>query len=244
MSDQRKEVTMRSVHTLLALAEPQGDVDRLRQVLDAEAASVDAVAIVGDLAAPSSGEGVYGEIFRLLGHVEKPTFWVPGAGDAPLRRYLQESFNVEVVYPLLHGVHGTFATAPGNVVFAGLGGEIVDDPDAIRDEEALLRYPGWEAEYRLKVLSQLDPQAIVLMFATAPAHKGLGDPGSEVVAELIKTYSPRVAIVGGDEPKQEQLGRSLVVCPGRLAASDYALVELRRATVEQRRPSEPVAVAR
>ena len=109
-------------------------------------------------------------------------------------------------------------------------------------EEALLRYPGWEAEYRLKVLSELDERPSVLLFTTAPAHKGLGDPGSEVVAELIKTYSPRVAVVGGREPKQEQLGRSLLVCPGRLAEGEYSLVELQTATVERRHLSAPTAV--
>jgi Icc-related predicted phosphoesterase len=233
---------MRPVNKLLALAGLQGDVARLGRVLEAEGTSVDAVAIVGDLAAPWSEKGIYREVFRLLGQVEKPTFWVPGASDAPVRDYLQESFNMEVVYPFLHGVHGTFATAPGHVVFAGLGGEIVDDPNTIRAEEALLRYPGWEAEYRLKVLSELDEHPIVLMFATAPAHKGLGDPGSEVVAELIKTYSPHVAIVGGGDPKQEQLGRSLVVCPGSLAQGDYALVEVKGKKVEQRHASEPATV--
>jgi uncharacterized protein len=233
---------MRRVNKLLALAGLHGDIARLGQVLDAEGTSVDAVAIVGDLAAPWSRQGIYREVFRLLGQVEKPTFWVPGTSDAPVRHYLQESSNIEVVYPLLHGVHGTFATAPGHVVFAGFGGEIVDDPNTVRAEEALLRYPGWEAEYRLKLLSELDEHPAVLMFATAPAHKGLGDPGSEVVAELIKTYSPRIAIVGGDDPKQEQLGRSLVVCPGSLAQGDYALVELKGAKVERKDASEPAAV--
>lgn len=64
--------------------------------------------------------------------------------DAPVHDYLIEAFNLEVVFPSLHVVHGTFATAPGDLVFAGLGGEIVDDPDTLRAEEAPLGYPGWK----------------------------------------------------------------------------------------------------
>ena len=30
--------------------------------------------------------------------------------------------------------------------------------------------------------------------------EGLREPGSEVLAELIKTYNPRLALVGGAEP--------------------------------------------
>jgi Icc-related predicted phosphoesterase len=233
---------MRRVNKLLAVAGVEGDVDRLRQVLESERRSVDAVAIVGDLAAPWGPEGIYRDVFRLLGEAGKPAFWVPGMNDAPLHDFLIEAFNLEVVFPSLHVVHGTFANAPGDLVFAGLGGEIVDDPDTVRAEEALLRYPGWEAEYRLRMLSELDEYPLVLLFATPPAHKGLGDPGSGVVAELIKTYSPRVAIVGGCVSKQERLGRSLVVCPGRLAGGDYAVVGLKDAAVEQRRLSEPATV--
>jgi hypothetical protein len=64
--------------------------------------------------------------------------------DAPVHDYPIEAFNLEVVFPSLHVVHGTFATAPGDLDFAGLGGEIVDDPDTLRAEEAPLGYPGWK----------------------------------------------------------------------------------------------------
>jgi Icc-related predicted phosphoesterase len=229
---------------LLAVAGVEGDVDRLREVLEAEGRSVDAVALVGDLAAPWGPNGIYRDVFRLLGETGKPAFWVPGVNDAPVHDYLIEAFNLEVVFPSLHVVHGTFATAPGDLVFAGLGGEIVDDPDTLRAEEALLRYPGWEAEYRLRMLSELDEYPLVLLFATPPAHKGLGDPGSGVVAELIKTYSPRVAIVGGRDPKHELLGRSLVVCPGSLADGRYAVVDMDSSTVEQSQLPDRITVER
>jgi hypothetical protein len=69
-----------------------------------------------------------------------------------------------------------------------------------------------------------------LIFATPPAHKGLGEPGSEVLAELINTYRPRLAIVGGDEPAEHLLGRTLVVCPGRLDQGRYGLIDMREHT--------------
>jgi Icc-related predicted phosphoesterase len=33
-------------------------------------------------------------------------------------------------------------------------------------------------------------------------------------------------VVGGDEPVQERLGRTLVVCPGSVARGEYVLVDL------------------
>jgi Metallophosphoesterase, calcineurin superfamily len=82
------------------------------------------------------------------------------------------------------------------VVFAGMGGEISDDPDTPRDERERLRYPRWEAEYRLKVLGLLDYNELVMLFASAPAHKGRDVPGSEAVAELVGTYRPRLSDPG------------------------------------------------
>jgi hypothetical protein len=137
------------------------------------------------------------------------------------------------VFGQLHGVHGTGALDPGgHIVFAGLGGEIDDDPDAPRDETERLRYPRWEAEYRLKILRELGEHESVLLFATPPAHKGQGIPGSEAVAELIATWRPRLAVCGGERRGVEMIGRSQVVSPGSLADGHYAVADLRAHTVE------------
>jgi Icc-related predicted phosphoesterase len=211
---------------LLALGGIGGAVDSLERLLQ-ELPQTDAVAVIGDLGAPWSKQDVYRAVFKALGDSGRTAFWVPGPNDAPVRDYLRESANMEIVYPFLHGVHGTVAVGQGgHVLFAGMGGEIDDDPDTIRAEEALLRYPGWEVEYRLKVIREFDELEKVLLFATAPAHKGLHEPGSEVLAELIKTYRAQVAVVGGDQPAQERLGRTLVVCPGSVARGEYAIVDL------------------
>jgi Icc-related predicted phosphoesterase len=216
------------VRTVLCAAEPRGsaaEIEQLREV--AREREVQAIAIVGDL---GGGDG-YRAVFRALGETALPTFWVPGPDDAPVAEYLREAHNMEVVHPLLHGVHGTAAFAPGYLLFAGLGGEISDDPDAPRDEVERLRYPRWEAEYRLKLVGELDEHERVLLFATPVAHKGRGTPGSEVLAELIGTHRPRLAVCGG-ERRTQMIGRSVVVAPGRLADRHYAIADLETRAVE------------
>jgi Icc-related predicted phosphoesterase len=95
----------------------------------------------------------------------------------------------------------------------------------VADELERLRYPRWEPEYRLKLLHELDEHQLVLLFATPPAHKGLGLDGSEVLAELITTYRPRLVVSGGVRGS-EWLGRTLVVAPGELADGHYAVADL------------------
>jgi uncharacterized protein len=84
------------------------------------------------------------------------------------------------------------------VLFAGLGGEISDDPNHSRDELERLSYPRWEAEYRLKLLRELEEHQMVLVFWTQPSHKGLGAPGSQLLAELVNSHRPRLVVRGGD----------------------------------------------
>jgi uncharacterized protein len=214
------------LNRILCLAEPRGDVDTVERVLRASADhQADAVAVVGDLTA-GGARADHRALFRALGAGGLPTFWVPGPGDAPAAHYLREAHDVEIAHPTVHGVHGTAATAPdGHVVFAGLGGTIDDDPDAAREEVSALRYPRWEAEYRLRVLDELGGQETVLLFATPPAHKGRDLPGSEVVAELVATHRARLVVCAG-EPATELIGRSLVVAPGSLSDGRFAVADL------------------
>jgi Icc-related predicted phosphoesterase len=218
----------RRIERILAVGPINGNLGSLEAVLERVIPlGADAAVVVGDLGAPWSNAATYRSIFRALGASGTPTYWVPGITDAPVRRYLLESYNMEIAFPQLHGVHGTVALGPGPVVFAGMGGDIVDDPKTIRMEEALLRYPGWEAEYRLKALGELKDYAKVLLFTTPPAHKGLGTPGSRVLAELIKTYNPRVAVIAGEYPGRTLLAKTHVVSPGRIDGGDYALIDFR-----------------
>jgi Icc-related predicted phosphoesterase len=220
------------VSRILCAAEPRGNTEAIERMLQAAAErSVQAVAIVGDLSAAGARES-YRAVFQALGSGGLPSFWVPGPDDAPIGDYLREAHNIEVVHPDLHGVHGTAAMAPdGHILFAGIGGQVDDDPDGPREELEGLRYPRWEPEYRLKILDEFPEHQRVLLFSTPPAHKGLNVPGSEVLAELAGTYRARLVVCGG-ERTSEMLGRTLVVAPGSLDDGHYAVVDLEAHDVE------------
>jgi Icc-related predicted phosphoesterase len=222
------------IRKVLAVGPIRGAVQPLQRLLGEElpGLKVDAVAVVGDLGVAWSKPDTYRAVFKALGETGLPALWIPGPLDAPISEYLRESYNMEIAFPRLRGIHGAAAVGDGQVLFAGMGGEIVDDPDAPRVEEAMLRYPGWEAAYRLKLIDQFDQPLRVLLFATRPAHKGLHEPGSEVVAELIKTHAPKVAIVAGEGASEERLGTSLVICPGRLDLGIYSVIDIHEGSVE------------
>ncbi len=224
----------RYTRKLLALANPQGNVENLQKALElVPELDVDAVALLGNL---TSGNGEYKDFFRVLGRSAVPVFYVPGQQDAPARDYLREAYNIEVAFPHLHGVHGSFAFGPGHVIFAGMGGDISESGQE-RDEESQLRYPAWEVEYRLKVLYELRDYLKIFLFQRAPAHKGLHESGSQELAELIKTHNPRL-VVSYDNDYQgsvfghEWLGSSLIVVPGSLAEGDFSVVDVLESKVE------------
>ena len=221
------------VTRILCVVDPRGDVPALERAMAvAHERDVQAVALVGDLSGPRATTEDYRAVFRALADANLPAYWVPGPGDAPIAEYLREAQNVEVVYPYLHGVHGTIAFTPDqHVLVAGMGGDISDDPDAPRDETERLRYPRWEPEYRLKLIRELPEHQLVLLFATPPAHKGHGMPGSEVLTELIASHRPRLVVSGG-ERGSELIGRSLVVAPGSLGDGYYAIADLHTHEVE------------
>lgn len=194
-----------------------------------------ALALLGDLGAEGEVRE-YAAILRTVGRANLPAFYIPGPGDAPFGKYLREAHNTEVVFPSMHGVHGTFALAPGyQLLFAGMGGEIVDDPHHEREELEQLSYPGWEVEYRLKILRELKDYPKVFLFGTPPAHKRLREGGSEVLAEVVKTYAPALVLTGGEGFHREQLGTSLMVSPGTLSEGEYALVDLSEREVEEKK---------
>jgi uncharacterized protein len=226
---------VRNARRILAAAEPAGELGTLEGLLDqVDRTGAGAVALLGNLTGTGGRQEAHRGLFKTLGRSRVQTFWVPGAQDAPLAGYLRESYNAELVYPFLHGVHGAIAMSSDHLLFAGMGGELVDDPDTEREERQALRYPAWEVEYRLKVLRELahDYQKVFL-FTTVPAHKGLHRPGSEILAELIKTYRPRVALVaGGEGVRTEMLASTLVVFPGSLAHGEYAVVDVEDRTVQ------------
>ena len=211
---------------ILCAADPRGDAGAIERLLAAAAElDVHGVAVVGDLSAAGARES-HRAVFRALGAGGLPTFWVPGPGDAPVAHYLREAHDAATVHPGLRGVHGTATLASdGHTLVAGLGGAVDDDPEGPREELEALRYPRWEAEYRLRILAEFDEPQPVLLFSTPPAHKGRQTPGSEVLAELAGTYRARLVVCGG-ERMTALLGRTLVVAPGSLQAGQFAVADL------------------
>lgn len=222
-----------AIRRLLVAGNVRGEIEPLARLLGrAWEVEADAIAVVGDLGVAWSKQETYRDIFKRLGESGKPTFWIPGPIDAPLGEYLREAHNMEIAFPMLRGVHGTAAQADGHLLFAGMGGEISDEPETQRDEEAMLRYPGWEVEYRLKILREFKEREKVFLFTSSPAHKGLHGAGSETLAELIKTYNPRLVVIAQEGATEMLIGKSLVVAPGRLDRDQYALVDLHDLSVE------------
>jgi Icc-related predicted phosphoesterase len=217
------------VNRILCAANPRGSVEAIEQLLaTAVERRVHAVTLAGNIGDPDGRR----DVLRVLGRAQLPVYWVPGPGDAPVDRYLRDAFNIEIAFPLLHGVHGTIAYASGGVLVTGMGGEISDDPEEPREEETYLRYPRWEAEYRLKVLREVTKyNHLVLLFTTPPAHKRLSSGGSEVVAELVNTYRPRLVVCAGGRGA-EILGTSLTVAPGDLGDGHYAIADLHTKAAE------------
>ncbi|GIX07461.1 MAG: heat-stable protein [Candidatus Poribacteria bacterium] len=221
------------VRRVVVAAEPQGELAALKRLIGRLfELRADALAITGNLLSSKAGGEEFAQFFETLAESSVPTYFVPGPEDVPMSAYLREAANIETVAPHLHGVHGTFAIAPGFVVFAGFGGEVTDDPEALRKEDGRLFYPAWEVEYRFKFLRELKDYPKVFLFHSAPEHKGLGEQGSAVLAELIKTHQPRLVLIGGKAPREEVLGTARVVGPGSLAEGHFAVVSLRGNQVE------------
>jgi hypothetical protein len=215
------------ISKLLAAADPRGDIEALRRVAhEAGSMEANAILLVGSLTPKGTEPRQYGLVLKALADAKLPAFYIPGPEDAPFAEFLKEAASFEVVFPHIHGVHGTFAMAP-HTVFSGMGGAIADGRDVQRNEIETLQYPGWEVEYRLKFLRELKEYENIFLFTTWPEHKGLGERGSSVLAEMIKTYSPRLVVVNGAEPNRVMIGTSLVVSPGSLAEGNYALIDLR-----------------
>lgn len=221
-------MTKGHLNRILCAADPRGSPEATTSLLNAaDRADVDVIALGGDLACHDG----YGELFRALAAANRPVFWVPGPGDAPIDRCLREAHSFEAAFPSLHGVHGTAAFASGELIFAGFGGEVSDDPMEPRDEEQRLRYPRWEPEYRLKLVRELDYNELVLLFWSSAARKRQASGASGAVAEMIGTYRPRLALCGG-ERGVGMVGTSIVVTPGSLADGYYAVANLREGATE------------
>lgn len=135
------------VSRVVATSEPRGNLEAVeRLVKQVDETGAEAVVVLGSLA-PQGTTRAYGHLFKALAQTHLPTFYLPGPEDVPIAEYVRDAATMELVYPYLHGVHGTFAFAPGYVVLTGMGGMVSNDPHTMRDEQKRLCYPGWGVEY-------------------------------------------------------------------------------------------------
>jgi hypothetical protein len=217
----------KSLSTFFAGAAPNGSVEAVRRFAkEAQDSGAHAIVLLGSLASRKADAVCYGDILKTLGETKLPSFYIPGPDDAPFSEFLHQAHNFELVYPMLRGVHATFAMASPHVLVSGMGGSVEDDPKAIRNEVDRLAYPGWEVEYRLKFIHELKDYQKVFLFTAEPAHKGRHEGCSSVLAEVIKTYNPRLVVVAGRERKQEKIANSVVVTLGSLGEGDSALIDI------------------
>src|SRR5579875_1832211 len=106
---------------LLVSSNLAGNLDALNQLITvARESNVDAILLTGNLTAKQDGVKGYRELFKMLAHANLPSFYIPGPNDFPVQPYLFETASIEVVFPYLHGVHSTFAFAPGHILVCGM----------------------------------------------------------------------------------------------------------------------------
>ncbi len=173
----------------------------------------------------------YEAFFKGLGDLNIPVYYIPGKFDAPIYRFLQEAFNYEIVYPHIRNIHKSFSFYRNHYELVGFGGEISEKQ---REEQFILRYPRWEVEYHLKIIRDLRPLQLLMVFYTPPygGKLDLKDGqhfGSEVVEDFIKTFDPTYAFVGsGMDQGEEIIGTTHVINPGSLKDGEYAILNLRK----------------
>lgn len=234
----------KSVSKIVAASDPRGEVELVRHLgQEAKKSAAGAIILLGSLTPKNTDPKKYGDVLNALAEANLPAFYLPGPEDVPFAEFLREAANFEIVYPHVRGVHATFAMAPRYIVVSGMGGDIDDNPKAVREESDHLRYPGWEVEYRLKFLQELKDYQKLFLFTTPPEHKGLRERGSVTLAELIKTYNPHFVVAGGQEQKAEVIGKSLLIRTGSIAEGKFTLLDFRSREVTPGTLGQPAKAA-
>jgi Icc-related predicted phosphoesterase len=220
---------------VLACAHLDGELDRLRDLQRAvDEERPDLVVFAGSALAPGraaekgAAQSLH-HVLHTLGDLPCHVAVVPGAHDAPEARVLPIMTGLDWTERHLHCVHG-MAVPMSELAIAGFGGQVTEHE---REIDEALRYPGWEVEYRMAFLSQLDQSLLLLVFHHPPANVRELEPldergGSEVVTELIGTWKPGVAVAAGPRPGRGMHGTTVVVSPGRLDRGEYAVFDARR----------------
>jgi len=170
--------------------------------------------------------------FREVGSLGLKTFVVPGKSEAPLKVFLRAAYEAEVAFPNVRVLHEGFAGWRGEFELVGFGGLLTENEF---EEDFVLKYPRWYAEYVLKFVNELKPRRLLTVFYTPPIGQfvdRLPDEekhyGSAVVNTLVKTLNPEVAVVGYRGRGHELIGNTVVVNPGEFGEGRYAFLDLTR----------------
>lgn len=178
---------------------------------------------------------VLNEFLKTLGETGIKTYIVPGKNDAPLKVYLRALAQMEEVYPNLRGVHETFANWGSEFVVFGLGGKL---NETIFEEDFIVKYPRWYAEYVLKFMYELKPKRKLMVLHHPPIGQKVDvcpdgkHHGSAISNTLIKTFNPEIAIVGLAGRGYEKIGDTLVVNPGPMCEGYFAVIDVQDKKVE------------
>jgi nucleotide-binding universal stress UspA family protein/Icc-related predicted phosphoesterase len=222
-----------------------GQRELLRQVLDeGRKAQVGAIFVTGNLVDPSelpgdmlrderSAAAPYIALFDLLASLHRPVYVVPGEHDAPLS-VLNHAVQASAGASQLVIVHRTAVYLGDGDAIAGFGGVIADQQTAFDP----WRVPAWELRVAFEHLAafntlfQLAPRRVFL-FSMPPRGAKVdraGDQslGAQVINGVIRVYQPHLVVCGGPPQGRgvEMIDGTLVVNPGALAHSSYALLDL------------------
>ncbi|MDX1672994.1 MAG: hypothetical protein R3211_11690, partial [Balneolaceae bacterium] len=187
----------------------------------------------GNLTNPDQKTSDVAEIFKLLGKSGIPSYYIPGPQDTPLVAFLREAYNIELIFGSMHGVHGTFAFAPRHYLFAGMGGELVQDPKKEPPESGSIQYEAWQVEYLFKVLKEMKDYPMIFLFASQPKHRVASPEGSDELTQIINTHQPKLVIVRGEEYFERKLGSSLYICPGNASKGTAAIIDFQDRSSQQ-----------
>ena len=173
----------------------------------------------------------YEEFYHWLGNCGVPAAVIPGPFDVPLESFLKIGMNSEVEYGNVHLVEGSIWEA-GEAAIVGAGGELTEHHTSVFPRVRLSRTM---AEYGLRGLVCSDAGVKIMLLSTPISGRLGGDHGSPLAGELVDSFHPHLAVVGGDTKHRgvERVANSLIVNPGRLRDGSAAWIDWTRPANER-----------
>ena len=120
------------------------------------------------------------------------------------------------------------------VVF-GLDGKLTE---SIFEEDFVVKYPRWYAEYVLKFMYELKTKRKIMILHHPPIGQKVNvcpdgkHHGSAISNTLIKIFNPEIAIVGLARQGYEKIGDTFVVNLGPMWEGYFAVIDIQEKKVE------------